>query len=325
MRRSRWLSLFVLLSLALVPMPVASASARHSVDRIDLPVGWQPEGITTNGKVIYSGSLATGAILKADPRSGRTRVLPHSATGKPAVGLEYDRRRRVIWVAGGPTGEIRAQKASNGKLLRTYTFPTGERFINDLVVTRRAVYATDSLNAVIGVVRLGGRAHKRLPASRTVRTLALSGDYVQQPGFNANGIVASRGRLLVVQTSTGKLFRVSRHTGRAREVDLGEATLLNGDGMEIRRDILYVVRNQFNLVAVVDLNRRLTRGEVVDELTGDVDVPSTVAVVRHHVWVVNARFGGTPDEQAAKGYWLTRLGRHHHSHHHHSHHPHHQH
>jgi hypothetical protein len=316
MRRSRWLSLLALLVLALVPLPAASASARHAVDRIDLPVGWQPEGITTDGRFIYAGSLATGAIIKADPRTGRTRVLPRSTTGKPSVGLEYDRRRDVIWVAGGPTGEIRAHKASNGKLLRTYTFPAGTRFINDLVVTRRAVYATDSLNAVIGVVRLARHAHKRLPASGAVRTLPLSGDFVQQEGFNANGIVASRGYLLVVQTTTGTLFRVNRHTGRARAVDLGEATLTNGDGMEIRRDILYVVRNRSNVVAVIDLNRRLTRGEQVDELTGDVNVPTTVALVRGHVWVVNARFGGTPAEQAAKDYWLTRLGRVHHSHHH---------
>jgi sugar lactone lactonase YvrE len=314
MRRHGWIVLPVLLAVGLVPPSAATASSRHGsahgVARIDLPQGWQPEGITTDGRHLYSGSLATGAILKADPRTGRTRVLPRSATGKPAVGLDFDRRRHVLWVAGGNSGEIRVQRAGNGRLLRTYTFPAGvDRFINDLVVTRRAVYATDSMNAVLGVVRLGRHSH-RLPASGPVRTLALGGDYVQQEGFNANGIVASRGRLLVVQSNTGKLFRVNRATGRAREVDLGGATLLNGDGMELCGRTLFVVRNQDNLVAVVHLNRRLTRGKQVDELTGDVDVPSTAALVRGRLWVVNARFGGTPEEQAAKDYWLTRLPRH---------------
>jgi sugar lactone lactonase YvrE len=306
MSRSRWSVLLVALVLAVVPLRGADASPRHAVDRIDLPRGWQPEGVTDDGHHVYSGSLATGAILEADPRTGRSWVLPQSATGKPAVGLDYDRRRDVLWVAGGGTGEIRAQDADSGRLLRTYTFPAGNRFINDLVVTRRAVYATDSSNAVLGVVRLrSGRW--RLPSSGPVSLLPLSGDFELQPGFNANGIVSSHGRLVIIQSSTGKLFRVDPCTGRARSVDLGGAALTFGDGLEIHRDILYVVRNQLGKVAVVDLDRRLRRGEVVDEITGDTDVPTTVTLVRHHLWAANARFGGTPEQQAAKAYWLTRL------------------
>jgi sugar lactone lactonase YvrE len=305
MSRRRWRVLLAALALVLAPLPATVAFGHDTVDRIDLPVGWQPEGVTTDGDAVYSGSLATGAILRADPGTGRTRILPNSATGKPAVGLDYDARRDVIWVAGGPTGEVRVQRASDGTLLRTYTFPAGSRFINDLVVTRRAVYATDSSNAVLGVVRLG--SGWRLPSSGEVRTLALGGDFVQQAGFNANGIVSSHGSLLVIQSNTGRLFRVNPSTGDAAEVDLGGATLVNGDGLELDGDILYVVRNENNLVAVVHLGCHLSRGELVDEITGDLDVPATVALVREHLWAANARFGGTPDQQAAKSYWLTRL------------------
>lgn len=305
MSRRRWRVLLVALALVVVPLPATAAFAHDTVDRIDLPVGWQPEGVTTDGHAVYSGSLATGAILKADPDSGRTRVLPNSATGKPAVGIDYDARRDVIWVAGGPTGEVRVQKASDGTLLRTYTFPAGSRFINDLVVTRRAVYATDSSNAVLGVVRLG--QDWSLPPSGQLQTLALGGDFVQQAGFNANGIVSSHGSLLVIQTNTGKLFRVDPATGDATQVDLGGATLVNGDGLELDGDILYVVRNTNNLVAVVHLGCHLARGAVVDEITGDLDTPATVALVHEHLWAANARFGGTPEQQAAKSYWLTRL------------------
>ena len=308
MIRSPWRVLLAALTLAVVPLPATSASAHETVDRIDLPVGWQPEGVTTDGRSVFSGSLADGRILEADPRTGRTRILPESRTGTPAVGLDYDRRRDVLWVAGGPSGTIKVQTAGSGRLLRTYSFPAGPaRFVNDLVVTRRAVYATDSSNAVLGVVRLG-RSHHRLPASGVISTLPLGGDYVQQEGFNANGIVASRHSLLVIQSNTGKLFKVNRATGNAREVDLGGASLTNGDGLEIDGDILYVVRNQLNLVAVVDLNRRLTRGEVVDEITSDdLDIPATVALVRHSLWAANARFGTTPGEPADADYWLTRL------------------
>ena len=37
--------------------------------------------------------------------------------------------------------------------------------------------------------------------------------------------------LLAVQTNTGKLFRINPRTGATREVDLGGASLANGDGL----------------------------------------------------------------------------------------------
>ena len=50
--------------------------------------------------------------------------------------------------------EIRVYDADSGDQA-TYTFPeTADWFINDLVVTRRAVYATDSRNRELLVVRL---------------------------------------------------------------------------------------------------------------------------------------------------------------------------
>ena len=175
-----------LLSLCLLPAAAAPAIASHGHHddgpaQIALPIGWQPEGVTTNGKKVFSGSLATGSILKANPRTGATRVLPESATGKPAVGLDFDKRRDVIWVAGGPSGEVRAQDAKTGELLATYTTPpvaTRGRFINDLVVTRKAVYATDSFNQELVVVPLERRHGHRLPASGPAQLLPLTGDIV---------------------------------------------------------------------------------------------------------------------------------------------------
>ena len=119
-----------LLSLCLLPAAAAPAIASHGhhddgPDQIALPIGWQPEGVTTDGKKVFSGSLATGSILKANPRTGATRVLPESATGKPAVGLDFDKRRDVIWVAGGPSGEVRAQDARTGRAARHLHHATG--------------------------------------------------------------------------------------------------------------------------------------------------------------------------------------------------------
>ena len=83
-------------------------------------------------------SLANGAIWKTNPQTGQGRVLAKGRAGRVAVGVEYDAKRNLIWVAGGPTEIIRAHSARTGVVRATYAFPTDTRFINDLAVTRRA-------------------------------------------------------------------------------------------------------------------------------------------------------------------------------------------
>jgi sugar lactone lactonase YvrE len=306
MARSR----FVIFALALLMSlsPVAASAHHDRPDRIDLPDGWMPEGITTDGRFLYSGSLADGALLRANPRTGNTRIIEEGRQGRVAVGVDYDRRRDVLWVAGGGTNRIRAHDARTGRRLAVYNFPSeNPRFINDLVVTRRAVYATDSFNQQLLVVRLG--RGDRLPGPRAATTRALTGDLVYVPGpdqFNLNGIVKSGRRLLAVQSNKGLLFRINPFTGRTRTVNLGGSSLSFGDGLEIDGDILYVVRNQLNEIAVVDLGRRLRRGEVVAHLTDDdFDIPTTVALLGDSLYAVNARFG-TAGPQPAE-YWITRI------------------
>jgi sugar lactone lactonase YvrE len=307
MARSR----FVIFALALLMSlsPVAASAHHDRPDRIDLPDGWMPEGITTDGRFLYSGSLADGALLRANPRTGNTRIIEEGRQGRVAVGVDYDRRRDVLWVAGGGTNRIRAHDARTGRRLAVYNFPSeNARFINDLVVTRRAVYATDSFNQQLLVVRLG--RGDRLPGPRAATTRALTGDLVYVPGpdqFNLNGIVKSGRRLLAVQSNKGLLFRINPFTGRTRTVNLGGGSPLSfGDGLEIDGDILYVVRNQLNEIAVVDLGRRLRRGEVVAHLTDDdFDIPTTVALLGDSLYAVNARFG-TAGPQPAE-YWITRI------------------
>lgn len=280
-------------------------SGRSSVDRIDLPDGWQPEGITTDGSRLYVGSLADGRLLAADPRTGRTRVLPRSGADGAAVGVDHDDRRDLLWVAGGAAGEIRVHHATDGRLLRTYSLPPSAagRFVNDLVVTRDAVYATDSRSSELAVIPLDDR---RLPPSGEADLLPLSGDFQLVQGFNLNGIVALRDWLLAVQSATGTLYRIDPTSGETRAVDLQGYSLLNGDGLEPGDGVLYVVRNRDNLIAALSLSRDLTSGQLEEELTSaDVDVPTTAALTPDGLYAVNARFGTPPTPET--DYWATRV------------------
>lgn len=273
--------------------------------RIDLPNGWAPEGITAGrGTTVFAGSLVDGAIWKGNVRTGQGRVLVPGVAGNVAVGVEYETRANRLWVAGGPTGAVRVYDATSGMLLQTYSFP-GAGFLNDLVVTRRGVYVTDSFVQQLAVIPLGRNG--RLPAPSAATTLPLGGDISFVAGeFNANGIVAKSGRLVLVQSNTGQLFRVNPRTGVAKAIDLGGASVSFGDGLELHGKTLYVVRNQLNQVDVLRLGARLATARLRGTITSpNLDVPTTIAYQAGRLWAVNARFG-TPVTPTTE-YWITRL------------------
>jgi sugar lactone lactonase YvrE len=300
----------VLLVLAAVAALPTAAGAATFPDTIRLPDGWQPEGIASGrGTSLYVGSIPTGAVWKGDARTGRGDVLVPGQAGRSAIGIKVDRRNR-LFVAGGATGKGFVYDARTGADLASYQLaPAGApaTFVNDVAVTSRAAWFTDSRIQQLYALPLG--RHGRLPAQSQVRTLPLTGDLVYQEGNNLNGIVAARGgrTLLSVQTNTGKLFRINPRTGVAREVDLGGASLVNGDGMLLAGRVLFVVQNRDNRIAVVKLSHSLSRGRVVATLTDpDFDVPTTIAFQAGRLYAVNARFG-TTDPQPAR-YDIVRVG-----------------
>ena len=266
----------------------------------DVPGGWQAEGIASGrGTTFYAGSLANGAIYAGDFRTGEGRILVPGQADLMAVGMYVDRRTNYLFVAGGLGGQGRVYDASTGALLRTYQFqsPAPPTAINDVIVTREAAYFTDSFQAFLYRAPLGpGGA---LPAQSAVNRIPLSSNFVQVPGefvFNANGIEAtSNGKwLVVVNSTTGTLYRVDPKTGQAVAIDLGGDTLLDGDGLRFAGSRLYVVQNS-NKIAVVNLNKDLTSGVVERTITDPAfEVPATIASFGDSLYAVNARFGLEP-------------------------------
>ncbi len=119
-------------------------------------------------------------------------------------------------------------------------------------------------------------------------------------GFNANGITLSPdGRsLLVVQSGTGRLFRVVLATKAVTQVDLRGKALVNGDGLELRGDVLYAVRNANGVISKVKLTRDGSRGTLYGQVTnGTFRYPTTAAFSGDQLLVVNSQF----DVRSAKG------------------------
>jgi sugar lactone lactonase YvrE len=298
--------LVVAVVLALVAgTAAASAQGPAFPKRIALPDGFQPEGISIAGNQFYVGSIPTGAIYRGSLRTGQGSILVPGAAGRAAIGVETDRGR--LFVAGGPTGKAFVYDARTGRLLAERMLATGAgTFVNDVVVTRRAAWFTDSFRPVLYRLPLGPGG--RPGGQAAVQTLALSGDYQHQPGFNLNGIeaTANGATLVVVQSSTATLFAVDPRSGRTRTIGLGAASVSNGDGLVLRGRTLYVVQNQLNQIARITLAPNLRSGRVVRTITDPLlDVPTTADLNGSRLYAVNARFGN-PSPASAE-YWVTRV------------------
>jgi sugar lactone lactonase YvrE len=289
------------ISVALAPTAAAHDKFADLPTRIDLPAGFQPEGIESFGPWLFAGGLNDGAIWRGSAVTGEGQIIVPGEAGRMATGLHLDRWGR-LWVAGASTGTVRVYNALTAELLQTYTF-AGTGFLNDLDITRNAAYITDSMNAQLAVIPLG--RFGRLPDPSAAHLMPLTGDFQLQPGFNANGIAARGGWLVMVQSGTGFLFKVNPRTGETHRIDTGGYLVSNGDGLELRGRTLYVVRNFDNLVAALRLSRGLLHAELLGEITapsGALSVPTTATATLRGLYVVNARFGIATDE-----YWITRL------------------
>jgi streptogramin lyase len=263
-------------------------------DLIALPDGFQPEGIAIGPRgTAYLGSLADGDIYAADLRTGDGAVISQG-TGTPSIGLKIDQFGR-LFVSGGPSGTARVIDSATGDILATYQLTAGPAFINDVVLTRDGAWFTNSQSGELYLLPIGPSGE--LPDPDDIVTLPLTGEWVQQPGFNANGIAETTDKkaLLVIQTSTATLFRVDPDSGEATIVDLGGASLPFGDGLLVVGNTLYVVQNRLDQVAVIRLDAGGRTGSLVETLTSEnFDVPTTVAAYGSSLFLPNARFGTPP-------------------------------
>jgi sugar lactone lactonase YvrE len=290
--------LFRLFLLAASLLLIASAPAAGLPDTVPLPNGFQPEGIASGrGGTFYVGSIPTGAIYRGDLNTGQGAVLVPAQAGHQAIGLKWDKRTNWLFVSGGPTGMAFVYDAASGAEIAAIPLVTPPgTFVNDVILTNRAAYFTDSFHPVLYRVPL--LAGGTLPDPPVVEVVPLGGEYVFTPGtFNNNGIAATpNGKsLIVVNSAQGALYLVDASSGDATLIDLGGGSVPAGDGILLKGKTLYVVQNRLNQVAVVQLAPDLTSGTISELITNPLfRVPTTIADFGKAIYAVNARFGTPP-------------------------------
>ena len=294
-------------SAAMAPADVATKKRTPLPHRIALPDGFQPEGIATGqGNRAFLGSRADGDIYSANLRTGGGHRI-HQGDGTPAVGLKLDRKGR-LWVAGGDDGDAKVVNTRTGRSLARYDFiagTTGASFVNDVVLHKRAAWFTDAQRPVLYRVapRQGAAQDAR------VRKVPLTGAWNQVANeFNANGIstTPNNRQLLVVQSFTGRLFRVNPANGVARRVGLHGYLLTNGDGLLRRGRTLYVAQNRDNKVAVIRLTKSGKSGRLVrDDHRAQLRRADHDRGLGGGLYLPNARFTTTNPTK----FWITRVHR----------------
>ena len=278
--------------LLLAPAAPAGSPAQRT---IPLPDEFRPEGIASGaGASFYVGSIPQGSVYRGSYRTGEGKVLVPPHEGRSHTGLKVDTRHDRLFVSGGMSKGIYVYDSRTGADVESFAIADAG-FVNDVVLTGRAAYFTDSLVQQLYRVEIGRDGSIGEPTR-----IPISGDLQFATGFNANGIEALPGgrTLIVVQGNLGKLFAVDAATGASREIAL-DTPVTNGDGLLLRGRTLYVVQNQLNKVAVVKLGRGLKKARVQGYLRNrKLDVPTTIAPFKQFVYAVNARFDRPDDSEA---------------------------
>jgi hypothetical protein len=303
----------ILIAAALSAAIAVPAAADHGRDKneggkptvIQLPRNFNPEGIATAKRhTFFVGSRTTGAIYRGSLRTGEGDILVEggpdvAGDDRAATGLKVDRRGR-LFVSGADSKHIRVYDARTGAQLRDYFAGDDAGFINDVIVTKRGAYFTDSNNPWLYFIPFEKRG--KLGA---LTRIPLSGEYTNDAGFNANGIEAVRGgkSLIVVKSNTGELFEVDAATGVADRIEVtgGDGELINADGLLLKGRKLYVVENRddpdpnaagVGVISVVKLGRNLSAGRIAATIHSELfQVPTTIARSGGRKYVVNAKFG----------------------------------
>jgi sugar lactone lactonase YvrE len=216
---------------------VRPAAPRDQV--ITLPGATSAEGIAAGkGFNFYAGDMLSGDIFRGNIRRGSVKRVIDAPEGRMAAGMKVNLRHGLLLVAGGSTGQAYVYSTRTGETVRTYQLGgTTGSFINDVVLTPRGAWFTDSGRAELHFVPIGKRGKPR-----KARTLQLTGPGVE-PSPATNGIEATPdGRtLLIAHSVNGQVYTVNPTTGATRQIT--GLDVPTADGLILKNRHLWVVQN----------------------------------------------------------------------------------
>lgn len=309
-----------------LPTQAVEAGEKPFADRVPALTGAPPEGFAIGRAfTAYTGSV-DGSIYKLNLRTGEGGILVEADPDFDIfnffetcamLGMRVDRRSNYLFAAGCVGGDANVYDADTGEEITNYQLTDDlSTVINDLAITRQAVYFTDYGKPFL--YRLPLSRNGRLPEGEDAATpLQLMGDFADddaQQGFSlANGIVATpNGKTLIVGNSANaQIYRVDPDSGDTDRIELD--TPLTGfiDGIVLYGNILFILTpsdpDPIDKIQVVALDEDQRSGTLLGSIT-DPDNLSGVAsgaMFGGSLYVNNARYDTFPKDNTE--YWITRL------------------
>lgn len=271
---------------------ILAALCLSAAEKIHLPPGAQPEGVThAAGSAFFAADLRSGAIFLVDTATGLVTTAVPKQVNRTSVGIYAS--NGVLFAAGGASPPfLYAYDIPTGSTLAACHVPGGG-LVNDVFVDRNFAYYTDSAQPFVyrlRVDKLSTCRFDRIPLPRGDFTSG--GDPLEA---RANGIVTYAGGLVVANSMQATLYFVDLAAGSVRRL-LPEGTMRFPDGLEIARGkqtLLYVAQPADQLVSVWRLSSKKGKVRVrfvKDIRSRDFDEPTTVAVAGRTLVTANSGF-----------------------------------
>jgi len=276
------------------------------------------------GSTAYNGS-PLGSIYKVDLRSGQGEVLvpvqnPDVETACVILGMRVDPRTNYLFAAGCFNGNAFVYDADTGAQIMEYQLNNSGEFgvVNDLTITKDAVYFTDSFRPVL--YRLPLSRNGAIPLDPGAATeLPLPAEFLNTDPFccAGNGIVSTPdGKTLIIgHSNLARLYRFDVATGDVVQIPVDGPLSGFLDGIAMQGKTVYIMTPydfpgppvSIDGIQVVDLGKDYLSGTLVETITDpdNLDGVASGAIFGSSLYVNNARYATFP--APATPYWVTKL------------------
>jgi hypothetical protein len=276
--------LAVPLAMALVLGLVAPAAQASATRVIVLPGATSAEALTAgNGSTFYAADMLKGDIYRGNVNRGTAQRFIDVPDGTETVGMDFDARHGLLFVAGGPIlrggpGKAYVFNVRTRALVASYTFGApGTSLINDVTLTPFGAWFTDSLQPKLYFVPVV------FGVPGPARTLALSGPAAGPPGvFTINDITSTPSGNTLLVAPNGTLCTINPATGVSELV--ANVDIPGADGLVLDGRRLWAVQS----FAVPD---QISRWRLSDDLTSGTPDGDPITDPQLHTPLTAEKFG----------------------------------
>jgi hypothetical protein len=307
------------LAAALLLVPTVCGVVLHKHQRtaaasdvlVNLPRGFKPEGIASDGSNGFFSASLNGWILHHDLERGLSSKVVGSEIRSYSLqltGLKYCPRQKAIFAAGSFHGMgyvlYLEQKEGTFHVIRRVDLDFGPRtYLNDVFMSNDTVFFTDSWQPKLYALSRYGE-----PSSAEIRPYDLGPAMKGPMGllFSSNGLVAveeapSHTTLVVAHWAKGALYKVtiqrnmkpSQTAPAVQQIAISDLSRhLAGDGIVLGPSrLLYVADNINNRVVQMQLSADFTSAKALCSITSsNLHGVSTMSYINGRLWATNSHF-----------------------------------